>query len=431
MSVKIYFYYKMTEEEENIFGQESLHTLFDISSYAITPNRLNWKITIGDKYGYHKLKKEAQKGYKLITKISSKQDKIIAKMTATEHIMRGFAELYVNIDEALKNFLSDWSVQDLEQNRPEMYKTLYRNIHEEVARYKKKIDYIHNSWYNDWENYGLIEEYEPKMKNYSDMPPEKAVELKNNLMAIFNSIYQKSSGKYETNPLKRWIYAYVKPKLDKFKSIKTEVSEAAFNAATFSPDNVQGKLNMYLLDIPKLADNSISAALYKIDEIMGYIENFTKMEHSTNVLHKPHFKTRIEKIQIKEGYSITAAFVKDFLYKMYSALASKVNTTANEKFVAFLKELNGPYFSSIKDPVDALLEIYNVKNSSTKNSENWDTSIIISLYDEYLRTGKVNTKLSIEKAAAIGNIFKAMGEGLVSFGKWLAPEWAKYYWSNR
>ena len=419
-------------EEEEINEQLNIYNKYDLSKYKVMPDTLNWKISLDKKYSYEYLKTTAIDNFTISGPTYTRQDKIIAKMTVTPHIMIAFDELIKRLDEKLGRYINeDLDVHTYLEQNPEYGQALIKALQEEVMRYKTKINNIHKAWYKDWkENYGLIEEYQPKLKNLASMNKSAAAQLKSELTKNFKDIYATNGGDINNNPLKYWITKIAFRNLSEIKSIRQEVDDSAYNADSFTQEAVYNQLKQYELEIESMPNNSISAAYYKVDEIMNYIENFTDINHEINFSSSKTLFDRIKELKIYKGYRIGEDTVQRALKNIHLKLKAKLADMTD--FVQFLKKVNYPYFKYFNDDdvAAAIFEIYFIRTSNERNSNNWNIRNLMNKYENYRMNPDMDITLNIEDAFTIKKMFKAMGTGLLNAGKRIIPPAVKFLYNN-
>ena len=418
-------------EEEEINEEQHLYGRYDISVYRVVPDFLDWEIGLDNKYTYKELKKIAIEDFTITGPVNTRQEKIIAKLTVTPHIMNKFDELLNALDNELQNYINnDLDVRDFLSKYPAVGQTLIRSLQSEVQRYKTKINNIHTAWFNDWKDIGLVEEYQPKLKAFAVMEKSEGARLKKEVRSIFNEILKDTPGDSKNNPVKHWITSYAFSRLSEIKSLRNEVDNVAYNADTFTDVIVDKQLKQYLLDIEQLPNNSITAAYYKVDEIMNYVENFCKISHEINYTENISFYDRVNKLKIYTGYRVGAGIVQTGLVNIYLDLKSK--TSGMTDFIKFVKKCNPRYFKYFdnEDVAAVLFEIYFIRASGDRNRNNWNIRNLINLYEAYKINPNIRIDLNIEEAFTFKKMFGAVGSAIGRGFKYIIPESIKYLYNN-
>lgn len=418
-------------EDEDIIKGPSIYQKYDLTPYSVAPKILDWDIGLDKKYTYQYIKDLALEKFAVSGPVNTPQEKIIAKMTVTPHIMNKFEEIIQMLNDKFEDFLNnDLNVQQYLQDYPSMKNSFVRSMREELGRYKTKIENIHKAWYLDWLDYGLIEDYEPLLRGFARMGKTGGAQLQSRLNALFDGILKDNPGNVKNNPLKYWITSYVKTKLSEIKSIRREVDDVAYNADTFTSDSVENRLNQYVLEIPKIPSNSITAAYYKVEEIMTYVENFADINHEISVIENITFFDRVNTLKIIPGYNkISAGVVQKGLRDIYAAMGRHVNHL--HTFRDFMKKGNERYFGRFKTTEALLFEIYFIRTSNNEiNRNTFHISNLIAMYDEYLANDKFEYRLDVKKSASVSNVFAAIGHGIARGAGRLVPEFVKYWARN-
>ena len=233
-------------EEEEINEEQHLYTRYDISTYRVVPDYLDWEIGLDNKYTYKELKKQAIEDFTVTGPVNTRQEKIIAKLTVTTHIMNKFNELLKRLDEELERYINeDLNVRDFLQKNDALGQSLIRSLQSEVQRYKTKINNLHKAWFNDWKDIGLVEEYQPKLKAFTMMDKTEGARLQREVRNILKEILKDTPGDTKNNPVKYWITTYAFSRLSEIKSLRKEVDNVAYNADTFTQEIVESKLKQY------------------------------------------------------------------------------------------------------------------------------------------------------------------------------------------
>ena len=418
-------------EEEEINEEQHLYTRYDISTYRVVPDYLDWEIGLDNKYTYKELKRQAIEDFTVTGPVNTRQEKIIAKLTVTTHIMNKFDELLKRLDEELERYINeDLNVRDFLQKNEALGQSFIRSLQSEVQRYKTKINNLHKAWFNDWKDIGLVEEYQPKLKAFTMMDKTEGARLQREVRNILKEILKDTPGDTKNNPVKYWITTYAFSRLSEIKSLRKEVDNVAYNADTFTQEIVENKLKQYVLDIEKLTNNSISDAYYKVDEIMNYVENFCDISHEINYSKNIRFYDRVNKLKIQEGYRIGDGTVKTELVNIYLELKSKVSGMTD--FIKFVKKANPRYFKYFNDEDVAavLFEIYFIRASSERNRNNWNIKNLINLYEAYKLNKDIRIQLDIEEAFTIKKMFSAMGSAIGRGFGHIIPESVKWFYRN-
>ena len=378
-------------DTDNIFEKENINTKLNLRNYKILPNLIKWKdISIDTKYD--ELLKQALDLYHINNPPESKHEKFVAKLTATPLIMDRFEKLEAALYQHYNEYLEDHEVDSFIKNNDPTIADFGQNLQNILIKYVKKLRAIKKAWYEDWRNFGNMNDYTPIASKIRKLPKANRAKIVSDAKSIYQNLLNTTKGDERNNPLKYWIINEVQPALDSTSRIGPDERPEIVNAEMYSPSLILSQLKAYLEEIPSIPDNNILAAYYKITEILDWVSEFGDITYNINSRHPYSFYERIGTLKIDDVYRLDVNRVKTYLKKIYDEFGVKLNTTNLSDFVQFMKILNAKnkHFESFNNVHEILFEIYAICQNGDKNKANFNINSIVDGYREWQRSGRID-----------------------------------------
>ena len=242
----------MSKKEE--MKADSLLVDFNLSNYKMNPIRITWDIDIGEKYNYKKLKESAKKLYTIQNNAESPEEKIKVKIASAAYILRGFETLKQKLTTKHDEFVNRHEVRSLLDKEDPLITELKDNFGMITQKYIDKVEKMQKEWYEDWKNFGEIEDYTPLSAQMYGVSMQERHRILEEAGAKYQLLYEHNEGEDENNPIKWWISNIIKPKLEIYAKKQPDEWGDAPNADEYSESRVKQTLENYL----EAARNSVN-----------------------------------------------------------------------------------------------------------------------------------------------------------------------------
>ena len=397
-------------DTENIFENENINAKLDLRKYNILPKIIKWN-DISIDSTYDELLAQAQTLYHINNPPQSKHEKFVAKLTATPLIMDRFDKLEAKLELYYNEFLKEREVDEFLQSQDPMISDFGDNLQKILEKYIKKLHLIKKAWYEDWKDFGNMNDYTPIAAKIRKLPKANRANIVNDAKKIYQNLLNTTRGDERDNPLKYWIIHEVQPALDTTSRIGPDERPDIVNAEMYTPSLVLDQFNTYLQEIPKLPDNNLIAAYYKIEEILNWVSEFADINYTINSSYPYSFYERVDSLNIDEIFGLDIKRIKAYLKKIFNEFGTKLNTANLADFVTYMKLLNkkNKHFDNYNQVHEILFEIYAIRYNGNTNKANFNINSIVDGYREWQRTNKIEYPESyIEGGNGVWNTVKRM-----------------------
>ena len=400
----------MSKKEE--FTADSLLVDFNLSKYKMNPLRIQWNIDIGDRYDYTKLKNSAKSLYTIENYAETPEEKIKVKIASAAYILRGFENLKQKIQEKHDEFINRYEVRTLIESENPLVSELRNNFGMITRNYLEKVDFIQRAWYEDWKDFGEIEDYTPLSAKMYGVSMQERHRILDEAKAKYQLLYDHNDGNDENNPIKWWISNNVSHKLESYKKQQPKEWGGAPNAEEYSSSIVERKLQNYLNEIDKLPPDNLVQAYNHISKILNYLNCFANINETISHSLAIPFDERIRSIEVRKGYGPQTPAVKNMMGAIYEKMCAKYNSDNLADFVEFMqtgdhdkstfyKDKDGNtkkivdkdirddyYFTNSNTTTDILFELYFIRKSNNENHINFNIISISDMYRKWKNNGK-------------------------------------------
>ena len=287
-----------------VFNEANLENIIDISYLETEPDKINWAIDNGDKWDYKTLKEEAIKKYTVLNKPRDYREKNKNKILLAHYIFASFEGLKDLIAQEYGIVLESSEYDNILKSQNPLIQEFPNKLKTLAHSFVKKIKEIQRDWYEDWKNFGDIEDIEPIEEKLRGMNASKRADEVKKIKNYYIELYKAGGGDDNNNPLKWWIKHKAIPSLDTSKRLSLEKKEAFLNTQKYTKETVERALENYLLDVGRLPNNNLLQAYQLLEEILDYVARFGTINYDLNFKDPWSFKERVSTLDISKGYDI-------------------------------------------------------------------------------------------------------------------------------
>ena len=354
-----------------------LEALIDISYLQTEPDKVNWKIDIGDEWNYQTIKEEAMKKYTVVNEPTNYRDKNKIKVLLSNYIYDGFETMKNMIAQSYGIILESPEYQQMVEgqnpltaNFPKKFKAMTKSV-------VNKINEIQRDWYEDWKNYGDIENIEPIQEKLRGMNATNRAKEVKKYKKYYEDLYNAGGGDENNNPLKWWVKHKAITSIDNAKMISAEQKELYLNTQRYNKDTVEKTLENYLLEVGKLPNNNLKAAYMLIEEIMDYVGRFGTIIYRLHTEKPWSFRERVASLNIPKNFHLNVDNIKDLLLAIYDAFGEKFNNMTN--FAKFAPRYS-LHFKNYRTVNAILFELYAIRQNGDYNRNNFDINTMLNRF---------------------------------------------------
>ena len=400
----------LSASKSGILNESLLEKNIDVSYLETDPPKLEWKVDTSDKWSYSALKQEANSKITVLNNPTKYNEKMKRKIYLSHYIYREFTRLRKILNKVHDKFLESPDVKDIINKNSPFATDFEANLERITKEFIRKADELHEAWYNDWKEYGDINDFTSISSEVRSAKGEDKDRIIEKYKNMYIELANAGGGDEYNNPLIWWVKNRALPDIDKCK-IPTLGDKERFNMkAEYNMEKVKRKLENFLESINTLPSENLNAAYMKIEQILDYVARFGTINYSLNKQNPWSFKKRIDTLEIPTDSGLNLNKIKEALYDIYDAFGDKYNHIRD--FVSFAP-IYSSYFAPYKTVNGILFELYAIRQNGAFNRNNFDIDEMTTRFNEVVpRLSKPKEVQNVDRWS-LGTFFGQLGNKII------------------